>query len=76
MSLPSSGGCLLPEVRSEQVEAWRGGGVVRRLTLRASSLSALPEEAEEDVISLRSKRRSKSIDSSYNYEVEMAESRV
>ena len=76
MSLPSSGGCLLPEVRSEQVEAWRGGGVGRRLTLRASSLSALPEEAEEDVISLRSKRRSKSIDSSYNYEVEMAESRV
>ena len=76
MSLPSSGGRLLPDVREEQVEAWRGGGVARRLTLRASSLSALPEEAEEDATSLKSKRRSKSIDSSYNYEVEMVESRV
>ena len=78
MSLPSSGGRLLPEVRDEQVEAWRGGGawVARRLTLRATSLSALPEEAEEDATSLKSKRRSKSIDSSYTYEVEMVESRV
>ena len=76
MSLPSSGGRLLPEVEDEQVQAWRGAGVARRLTLRASSLSALPEEAEEDATSLKSKRRSKSIDSAYNYEVEMLESRV
>lgn len=60
----------------EQMNAWRGAGVVRRLTLRASSLTALPEEAEEDAMSLRSKRRSKSIDSSYNYELATVESRV
>ena len=70
LSLPAA-----PAPGEGQVQAWRGAGA-RRLTLRASSLPRLQEEAEEDVVSVRSRRRSKSIDSSYNYEVEMVESRL
>jgi hypothetical protein len=64
----------LPEEVEVEVERVHS---VRRLTLRASSLTALPEEAEEDAVSLRSRRRSRSLDSSYNYELEIVkESRM
>ena len=38
MSLPSSNNRLLPDVREEQVLAWRGGGAARRLTLRSINM--------------------------------------
>ena len=64
----SSRPLLLEETQTElsleqRIRRWREAGGMRRSLVRATSLPALSEEDTDDLESVRSKRRSKSINS-------------